>query len=252
MFYYFFKRELKDKYLGNLTGFAWVFIQPIITLLIYWFVFDKIFQSRFSKEQQEVGFIVYLAVGFWPWMAFSESIIKSITSVSEKKELIGKITIDLKIPVVASVAAIFFLHMLGYILVLTSLAVFNDNFDYVSIPLVVFPLLQMFCLAIAMGLLLSAIQIFVRDTLQLMTTLITLWFFLTPIIYSESFLPEKYRAIIQINPLYTPITFIQKAIITKESLPWLNLLTLSVLTGLLLFIAIRVFNKLAPSFEDFK
>lgn len=252
MFYYFFKREISDKYLGNLTGIAWIFIQPVIMLLIYWFVFDKIFQARLSKEQEHVGFIVYLAIGFWPWLAFSESIIRSITAVSEKADLIGKIKIDLKIPVFASISSVFSLNLIGYLIVLLSLAVFNDKFDYASLPLVIFPIAQMFCLALGLGLLLSALQVFIRDILQFTTTIMTLWFFMTPIIYSEAILPEKYKSIVQINPLYTPISFIHKAVLTDESLPWSDLLILSIVTLAILVLAIKVFNKLSPSFEDYK
>ncbi|MCF6318853.1 MAG: ABC transporter permease [Proteobacteria bacterium] len=252
LFNYFFKREIKDKYLGNLTGFAWVFIQPILMLLIYWFVFDKIFKARFSEEEQDVGFIVYLAVGLWPWVAFSESIIRSITAVSDKSDLIGKIKIDLKTPVVAAISATFFLNMLGYVFVLVSLVVLNDGFSYKTILLVIFPLIQMFCLALALGLFLSSLQVFIRDTLQIMTTLMTMWFFLTPIIYSVAFLPEKFKSIIQINPLYIPISFIHKALITKEELPWLNLSVLTLITVVLLFFSIKLFDRLSPNFVDYK
>lgn len=252
MFYYFFKRELKDKYLGNLTGFSWIFIQPIITLLIYWFVFDKIFTARFSKEEQSVGFIVYLAIGFWPWLAFSESFLASITSVSEKSDLIGKIKIDLKTPVLATITAKFLLHMIGYVLILISLFIFNDSLKISSVILIIFPLLQLYMFAVALGLLMSSIQIFIRDTLQLMTTLTTLWFFTTPIIYSESFLPQEYQSIIKLNPLYTPITFIHNAVLGEGELPWFNLMILTCVTLLLLVMAIKTFNKLSPSFEDFK
>jgi len=252
LFYYFFKREIKDKYLGNLTGFSWIFIQPIITLLIYWFVFDQIFEARFSKDEQSVGFIVYLAIGFWPWMAFSEAVITSITSVSEKSDLIGKIKIDLKTLVLATVTAKFSLHLVGYIVVLTGLIVFNNSLNIYSIFLVLFPLIQLYLFAYALGLILSSLQIFVRDTLQLMTTIITLWFFMTPIIYSESFIPEAFRSIIQFNPLYIPITFIHNAVLGTGHMPWFELLVLLVFTIMLLILAIKIFNKLSSSFEDFK
>jgi len=253
LFYYFLKREIRDKYLGNLIGFSWIFIQPIITLLIYWFVFDKIFNvPRISEEEQSFGFIVYLAIGFWPWLAFSDSLLASITAVSEKSDLIGKIKIDLKTPVLATISARFLLHLIGYIVVLVSLVIFNESLKISSILLVIFPLIQLFLFSVALGLLLSSFQIFIRDTLQLMTTLITLWFFTTPIIYSESILPPEYLSIIKLNPLYIPISFIHNAVLGKSDLPWMNLLILTGFTLLLLAIAIKTFNKLSPSFEDFK
>ncbi len=251
LFYYFFKRELRSKYLGNITGISWVFIQPVITLLIYWFVFGVIFNNRIP-EAENISFIVYLAIGFWPWQAFSESLLRSITAVSDNNDLIGKISIDFRIPVIASISASFFLNILGYIIVIIGLVLFAERFNYSSIPLIILPIAQLYCLAIALGLFLSAIQIFIRDTLQIVTTLITMWFFLTPIIYSESILPEKYKAIIQLNPVYTPISFIHRALITNQPLPWVNMLILSIVIVISLIFALKAFNKLAPSFEDFK
>lgn len=251
MFRYFFVREIKEKYLGNLTGISWVFIQPIITLTIYWLVFDKIFGAKIP-EAQDIGFIVYLAIGLWPWMAFSESIIRSIMVVSEKDSLIGKVKIDFKIPVIASISANFMLSIIGYVIVLSGLVIFADTFNYSRIFLVIIPVLQMYVFAIAIGLLLSSLQIFIRDIHQFMATMITLWFFLTPIIYSETFLPESYRNIIKYNPMYTPITFIHKALITKEPLPWVNMGILTVCILIFLYFSIKIFDKLSPNFEAFK
>ncbi len=251
MFRYFFVREIKEKYLGNLTGIAWVFIQPIITLAIYWIVFDKIFGARIP-EAKDIGFIIYLAIGFWPWMAFSESIIRSIMVISEKDGLIGKVNIDFKIPVIAAISANYMLTIIGYIVVLLGLVLFADTFNHIRIFLLIIPVFQMYIFAIAIGLLLSSLQIFIRDVHQFMTTMITLWFFLTPIIYSESDWPEACRNIIKDNLLDTPITFIHKALITDDPLPWLNMGILSVFILVFLYFSIKIFDKLSPNFEVFK
>ena len=250
LFNYFFKREINDKYLGNLTGISWIFIQPVITLAIYWVVFDKIFGQRIP-EAKDIGFIVYLALGFWPWMAFSEAVIRSITTVTDKKDLIGKVDIDLKIPVISSVTASFGLNLIGFVVVILGLIVFADAFHYENLPLLLLPIIQLYLLALALGLLFASMQVFVRDILQFMTTIMTLWFFMTPIIYSESVLPEKFKAIIQLNPLYTPITFIHKALITNAELPWLRMGVLTITILLLLYISVKVFDKLSRNFEEF-
>ncbi len=251
LYKYFFIREIKEKYLGNLTGFTWVFLQPVITLAIYWLVFEKIFGQRIP-EAKEIGFIVYLAIGFWPWIAFSESLIRSITVISDKSDLIGKVNIDFKIPVIASITATFALSILGYIIVILGLVFFAKPFAHQNIWLLFFPVMQLYLLSLAIGLFLASIQIFIKDTFQFMTTIITMWFFLTPILYSESILPEEYKSIIQLNPLYTPITFIHKALITEEPLPWLNMGILTMVIIFLIYMAIKVFDKLSPYFEIYK
>ena len=251
MFKYFFYREIKEKYIGNITGISWVFIQPIITLIIYWIVFDKIFGARIP-EAKDIGFIVYLAIGFWPWIAFSESVMRSITVISEQSSLIGKVKMDFKILVIAAISASFLLNLIGYILVLIGLVLFADKFHYSGFVFLIFPLIQLYIFALALGLLLSALQIFIKDVLLFMTTIMTMWFFLTPVIYSESILPEKFKMVIKFNPLYTPISFIHKAVISNQPLPWIDMCIETLLLIVFLYTSIKIFDKLSPSFEMFK
>jgi ABC-type polysaccharide/polyol phosphate export permease len=250
LFKYFLKRELKENYLGNLTGFSWVIIQPVITLIIYSFIFERIFNAKIP-EAENIGFIEYLAIGFWPWIAFSEGLLKSITSVVSKKDLIGKIKINLKNIVFASVTASFLINVVGYFIVLLILILVGKDFNYWAIPLLIYPLLQLYLFAIALGLILSALQVFIRDTFHLMSTLITLWFFSTPIIYSETLIPEYIRTYLQFNPLYTPISFIHNSMLTDNKLPWLEMSLLSIFILILLYVGNKMFSKLAPNFEDF-
>ena len=250
MFKYFFKREILDKYKGNLTGITWVFIQPIIILLIYTLVFEKIFNTKFP-EAENIGFIVYLAIGFWPWTAFSEAVLKSITVIVDKKDLIGKVKMDFKISVYATVTANFMLNIIGYIIVLVVLIASGKEFNYSALPLLIFPILQLYFFALALGLILSSIQIFIKDTLNLITTLMTLWFFMTPIIYSISMMPDYLKNIIKINPIYTPISFIHTSLLTNKPLPWIDMIVLSIAIGILLWLGIKQFNRLAPKFSDY-
>ncbi len=250
MFSYFLRRELKERYLGNITGISWVFIQPLITLGIYWFIFDKIFKARIP-EADEYGFIVYLAIGFWPWMAFSESIITSITSITDKADLIGKVKVNPKILVFSSITSTFFLNMIGYIVVLIVVIILNPTLSYSILPLLLIPIVLLYVFALSLGLILSSLQIFIRDTLQLMTTIITLWFFSTPIIYSEQLIPKEYSYLFQFNPVYTPINYIHKVVFSNEQLPWINMFYFALFVFILFYLATKVFDKLSPYFEDY-
>jgi len=248
---YFFKREFKGKYLGNITGMSWAYIQPVITLLIYWFVFGVIFKQR-VHENPNIEFIVYLAIGFWPWITFSEAVLKSIKVIEENSDLLGKVNMDFKTPVLASVSAIFIINLIGYIAVLMILFFFAGEFNHQGILFLVFPIITLYIFALSLAFVFSSIQVFIKDTNQIIGTIMTLWFFLTPILYSESILPEKYQHFIQFNPLYIPINFIHKAILTQESLPWLSLFTLTMVFTLILYLSVKLFNKLAKNFVDFK
>ena len=250
MFKYFLIRELKESYIGNITGLAWVLIQPLITLFIYTIVFERIFKTRLP-EAENIGFIVYLALGFWPWTAFSEGLIKSITSIVNQKNLIGKVQVDLRLAVFSTVSSSFIIHTIGYIIVLTLLIIIGKDFNYSAIPLLIIPMIQLYVFALSFGLILSALQVFIRDTLHFMSTIITLWFFSTPIIYSISLMPDYIKSVLKFNPVYTPITFIHNALITNKPLPWFDMSILSILLVVFFILANKLFKKLEPNFEDF-
>ena len=250
MFSYFFKREIYGKYIGNITGVSWVFIQPVLTLLIYAFVFERIFHAKFP-ESETIGFIVYLALGFWPWTAFSESVLKAIPAVIDKKDLIGKVNLDFRIPVIATISASFILNVVGYILVLIILILFGNDFNYNAIPLLIFPLIILYIFALALGLLLSAIQVYIRDTIHFMGTMMTLWFFMTPIVYSVSLMPDYIKKIMLFNPIFIPIKFIHSALLTNNQLNWLPMFLLFIFVIIFLWLANKIFNRLSTKFEDF-
>lgn len=250
MFTYFLKREITDRYLGNVMGLAWVFIQPLITLVIYSFVFENIFKARIP-EAAHLGFAVYLAIGFWPWTAFSESLLRSITSLVDKKDLIGKVKIDLRLPVAATVTATFLLHMLGYAAVLVALALWGKPLHFEMLPVILPALLVLYVLALGFAFLLSATQVYLKDTQQIMASLMMLWFFATPVIYSKSLLPESVRQWLFLNPVYPPIDFIHQALLFGTDLPWLALLGTAVFAGVLLLVSVRAFDRLSARFEDF-
>ena len=83
-------RAIRTDYLENLTGFAWLILQPLMLLAVYAFVFTTIFKARIP-DAAGVSFVSYLAVAFWPWTAFSEGILRSANSISANAALIGKV-----------------------------------------------------------------------------------------------------------------------------------------------------------------
>ncbi len=250
MFSYFLKREITDRYLGNVMGLAWVFIQPLITLLIYSFVFENIFKARIP-EAAHLGFAVYLAIGFWPWTAFAESLLRSTTAVIDKKALLGKVKLDLRLPVAATITATFVLHMAGYIVVLVALAAWGKSLHFEMLFLVVPALVVLYLLALGFGFLLAAVQVYLRDTAQIMASVLMLWFFATPVIYSESLLPESVRRWLFINPVYPAIDFIHQTLLFGADLPWLALLFSGFFALGLFWAGLSVFSRLSTRFEDF-
>jgi lipopolysaccharide transport system permease protein len=250
MFTFFLKKEITDRYLGNSSALVWIVVHPVITLLIYHFVFGIIFKARVAALP-DGAFITYLAIGLWPWMAFSESVLNSITAVVNRKDLLGKVKLDLRHVVLAGTTANFILHGIGFLAIIVILALMGKLTMGWHLLLLMIPLCVMYLLAVALSLLFAAFYVFYRDLKQIVSALLPLMFFCTPIIYAWELMPEQAQMILQYNPLFPIITFIHNLVFGLNALNWMSLLV--VLSGslLLLYLSNRFFQKLAPRFDDF-
>ncbi len=250
MFSFFLKKELKDRYLGNSSALIWIVLQPVATLLTYYLVFGLIFKARIENIPDN-AFITYLAVGLWPWMAFSESVLASIDAIVSRKDLLGKIKLDLRQVVIAGTTTTFILHGIGYLVVLLLLLLFDRMEPHVELFYLLLPMLLLYLLAITLSLFLSALQVFYRDAKQIVSSVMPLVFFCTPIIYSWSLIPDKVKMYFSINPLIPIVEFIHHAVFNVAAISWSAILLIFVVTLVLLFLVNQFFLKLAPRFDDF-
>ncbi len=250
MFAFFLKKELSDRYLGNSSALIWVILQPVATLLTYYMVFGLIFDARIEGIPEN-AFITYLAIGLWPWMAFSESVLSSIDTIISRKDLLGKVKIDLRQIVVSGTTATFILHGIGYVVILLLLILFNRLEITYHLLLLILPLVILYVMAVALSLFLSALQVFYRDAKQIISSIMPLVFFCTPIIYSFSLIPERIQSYFLINPLVPIIEFIHHVAFNVKAIAWTQLSVIFLVSLALLYLSNMFFNKLAPRFDDF-
>ncbi|VAW39911.1 hypothetical protein MNBD_GAMMA01-1648 [hydrothermal vent metagenome] len=250
MFKFFLRKEITDRYLGSSSALLWIVVHPLITLLIYNFVFGTIFASRIP-DLPDNAFITYLAVGLWPWMAFSESILNSITAVLSRKDLLGKVKVDLRHVVLAGTTANFILHGIGFVVILLILMLFGRLTPSLDLLLLVIPLLVLFIIAVAFSFIFAAFYVFYRDLKQIVSALLPLLFFCTPIIYSWTIIPPQAKTYFMINPLLPIFNFIHDVVFGLNPLNWHAVLYVFIGSVLILFLGERYFSKLAPRFDDF-
>lgn len=250
MFKYFLRKEISDKYLGNSSAILWIVIHPIISLLIYNLVFGIIFKSR-VPDIPENSFVAYLAIGLWPWMAFSESVLNSITSVVSRKDLLGKVKIDLRHVVLAGTTANFILHGIGFLAILILLTALGKLPLSVELIFLLIPLTLLYVLAVGLSLLFSALYVFYRDLKQIITAVLPLLFFCTPIIYAWSIIPDDIKFYFSFNPLLPIINFIHDVVFGINQLNWTAMIYIFMFAVLLLILSNKFFQKLSPRFDDF-
>ena len=243
-------RSIRTDYLENLTGFAWLILQPLLLLAVYAFVFTTIFKARIS-ETETFGFVPFLAIAFWPWTAFSEAVLKSSGTITANAALIGKVAFPSELLPLSMVAATFLMHLAGYLAVLIVLQATGTHIYWLGLVAAIPLMFVLYLFASALGLLTSALQVFIRDIAQILPPLMTFWFFTTPILYSSSFLPDRWAGVLQWNPMTWFVTRLRQALLTGEYQPGWSDLVVPLFVIVLLFFSLKFFQRLKGHFEDF-
>ena len=243
-------RAVRTDYLDNLTGFAWLFVQPLLLLAVYAFVFTTIFKARIPSAG-EIGFVPYLAIAFWPWTAFAESVLRASAAVSSNAALIGKVAFPTELLPLSTVTATFLMHLAGYLAVLVVLQLLGTPIFWPGL-LAALPLLLLLGLfASALALFASALQVFIRDVAQILPPLMTFWFFTTPILYSASLLPPSWAALMQFNPMTWYVGRLRSFLLFGDYRLAPTDLVVPALTLLLFWLSLRFFRRFSAHFEDF-
>lgn len=243
-------RSIRADYLENITGLAWLILQPLMLLAVYAFVFTYIFDARIGTTQ-DIGFVPYLAVAFWPWTAFAESVLKSAVSITQNAALIGKVAFPAEMLPLSTVTATFLMHSIGYGVVLCILQLSGTDIHWPGLLLALPVLLLLFVFACALSLVVSSLQVFIRDVSQILPPVMTFWFFTTPILYSQSFLPETFARLMQFNPMSWYVEKLRSLLLFGDyGLQWLDLLLLAV--PIVFFVlAMAFFRRFNAHLEDF-
>lgn len=246
----FVAREIQGSIRGSNLGWIWLLVSPLLLLLVYTLVFGVIFNAR-VPQGLSVPFIAWLSVALWPWLAFSDGILRASGGLVRHSAVLSKVAVPAVLFPLSSHAAAFLLHLAGYVAVLICLALFGVSLNLWSLPYLLLLLLSLYLFSLALALMAAALQVWIRDVEMLLPTFLMLWFFLTPIIYAPDLLPDVVRPWLALNPMSWWVGEIRAALFEGKVLPDLVLLLLSAGSLSALGLARWLFNRLQPHFEDF-
>jgi lipopolysaccharide transport system permease protein len=244
------RRDFQGRYAGSLLGFAWSFVQPLWLLLLFTFVFSTVLNVRVVDAGNPGGhFASYLFCGLLPWMAVQEGVLRSSTSITDNAVLVKKLRFPAEILVLGVVLAALLHEAIAAAVFVVVLGAIGD-LAWRGLPmlLLAIPLQALFTLGL--GLLLSAVQVFFRDTAQLVTMLFAGWFYLTPIVYSLGAVPARLRPWIAANPL-TPLVELYRQAFLRGHLALVpGTATLALSAAVLLSAGLWLFRRLKVAFVD--
>ena len=242
-------RELKARYRGSVLGFFWSFVNPLLLLTIYSFVFTKILPGA-DKDLQP--FAVFMFSGLLPWTWFAASLLEGSGALISGGNLIKKVLFPAEVLPIVSVLANMVHFFLG-LLILAGFMVYNHHYpdwiDLLWFPVVVAVQLVF---TLAMTLLLSALTVHFRDIRDLLANLLTFWFFATPIIYYYKMASvQSFAPVFNFNPFFHLAVSYQELLFFPGPFghKWL-LLALGGASVAFFFAGYWVFDRLRDSFAE--
>jgi lipopolysaccharide transport system permease protein len=243
------KQDFKAQYLGSYLGLVWAFVNPAVTVLVFWFVFQVGFKSR--PVGGDFPFVLWLMAGIFPWFFFAESVGKATRSVIEKNFLVKKVVFRVSILPLIKILSSLTIHLffMGILIILFLCYGYTPQVCNVQ---VLYYLFAMIVFLVGLSWLTSSLTIFLRDTEHVVDMTVQFGFWMTPVFWSIKMLPERYRALIQLNPAYYFVEGYRDSFINRVWFwehPWLTLYFWSV-TAIIFVTGALLFRRLRPHFAD--
>jgi len=236
-------RDLKARYRGSVLGFLWTLVNPLLLMVTYTLVF-----SVYVRVGME-GYPAFLFCGLLPWTWFSSSLLMGATSIVEGGSLLKKVFFPPQVLPTVTVLANTVNFLLSLPFLFLFLLLFRVKIGWPVLALIPTMAVQ---LVFTMGLVLlvSALTVRYRDLSHLLSNLLTFWFFLSPIIYPATQVPERFRSIIAINPLAALSIAYQDALFYNRLPSWEALGGTALMAAVVCLIGIRVFDRFKGSFAE--
>ncbi len=220
------KRDFQQRYVGSAAGWLWGLIHPLVLLGIYTFVFSYCMGMTLEKGDVTQSYPLYLFSGMLPWLLFSETVQRSSGSLVEQANLITKTMFPSEIVPVSIFLSSLVSHLLAVGLFV---AVVGISQGHVSPGIALLPvgMLLLGLFGVGVGWVTASLQVYLRDTAQVVTVAMTLWFWITPIMITESRFPRakfphSVGIVLAVNPLVYVVR-IYRDMLLGSGVPWRDL-----------------------------
>jgi ABC-type polysaccharide/polyol phosphate export permease len=194
------RRDFQQRFVGSAAGWLWGFIHPLVMLLSYAFVFQVCLKIKPDASEVTRNYALFLFAGFLPWLLFQETLLRSATSIVENASLVTKTVFPAEVLPVAVFLSSLANHLMALALMLGAIGIWERRFTPWALLLPVYMFLAGL-LGVGFGWIAAALQVYIRDTAQVLSVILTLWFWTTPILLPESKFPHWARFLVRFNPL---------------------------------------------------
>ncbi len=243
------RNDFKTRYAGSYLGIIWAFVQPIVTIFVYWFVFSTLR----AHAQRGVPFVLWLMAGLVPWFFFQEALNSGTNALVEYSYLVKKVVFKISILPIVKMCSALFVHIF-FVAVTVLLYCVMGYIPGITVIQIFYYSGAMFIMVLGVCYLTSAVVIFFRDLTQIINICLQVGVWMTPIMWNfeDLNLNPVLRTIFKMNPMYYIVEGYRDCLINKVwfwERPFLTLYFWA-FTAIMFFLGRRVFNKLRIHFAD--
>lgn len=247
--------DFKTKFAGSYLGIIWAFVQPVITILVYWFVFEKGMKPAAIRDAAgtEVPYVLWLIAGMVPWFFFSDALSGGTRALLDYSYLVKKVVFKIDIlPIIKIVSAVFVhLFFLAFAVLLYTLYGYYPDVYTLQ---VLYYSICLFVLVMGISYLTSAVVVFFRDLNQVINIVLQVGVWVTPIMWNIDTMDISpvLKNLLKLNPLYYIVQGYRDAFIGKVAFfeRWELTIYFWVVTIVFVVLGTHVFKKLRMHFAD--
>ncbi|MEW6569605.1 MAG: ABC transporter permease [Nitrospirota bacterium] len=244
---YFLKKDIKSRYAGSGLGLIWAFLLPLFQIFLFWFVFAGILKAR-PFPGSEIPYLHFLLSSFFCWLAFSEGLMRSTTTILENSEIVKKVSFpNIVLPISATLSS-YAHHLIGlaiFLLIYTVTVSLHFSFVFI-VPVLALQI----AFSAGLGMILASLLPYFRDLGQIMGYVLQGTFFLSPVMYSIDLIPEKLKFLVLLNPFtYFAVSY-QKMILFKKPPDLFHFGLVLLFSLFALAVGTYIFRRLKDGFAD--
>ncbi len=243
------KNDFKKRYAGSYLGAIWAMVQPVVTVALYYFVFEIVMKG--ASRTEEAPFVLFLTAGLVPWFFFSEALNSGTNALREYDYLVKKVVFKISILPIIKIIAATFIHGF-FILVLLIVAAIYGYYPTVYTIQIFYYSACLFLLVLAICYTTCAIVVFFKDLSQIISILLQIGMWATPILWDLNMLPSGWQKVMKINPLVYIVNGYRSAIYGHEwfFMDFFSTVYFWMVTIVLFGIGTMIFKRLKVHFAD--
>lgn len=240
--------DFRTRFVGSYLGAFWAFVNPIVTILLYWFVFQFAFKSQ---DVDGFPFVLWLTAGLVPWFFFSEAVTNGTNALLEYAYLVKKIVFQVDVLPCVKIISAAFVHVVFIVIALIIYCAMGYYPSIYTLQLIYY-FICMVALVVSITYATSAVVLFFRDLGQFINVFMQVFMWMTPIMWQSSIVPDKWLWFFMINPMYYVITGYRDSLLFHISM--FQHMGYAVYFWAVVFILFglgtTIFKRLRPHFAD--